>query len=338
MRNSARFCTRYWQVLALSLLVAGGGWWAMRKVPPVPPLLVKSDIGLFMPFETVDRPIVIQNCGKRAVAISDVQTCDGVRLPLGFPKAVPPQSAVALIVRVSGSDAPVKKTIILETNDATQPTVDCVIRGEPNLAVPYAIGAVTLGKVTAGQACPRVWRIENTCGSGTACNVVASSPYIVPVIREMKQTGSLDVDLQISAKAPRGKMVWHIFATTGVPARPFLVAECNAEIIRGARVSPENAFFGMVQGETMASRAIDIEVLDAEWETVEVNPPREKCLAVKTVRVEPRRYSLQVFLDPREMPETLHDTVTVHNGRGDCLPIPVMAVRATAAASSGATP
>lgn len=338
MRNSLRLGTRYWWVLALLLLAAGGGWRVLRKVPSPQPLLIKSDIGLFLPFEAVDRPIVIQNCGERAVAISNVRTCDGVRLPLGFPRAVPPRSAVALLVRVRGADAPVEKTITLETDAATQPTVDCLIRGEPNLAVPYAVDSITLGKVTAGQACPRVWKVVNACALGTACHVVASSPHVVPVIREMKETGSFDVDIRISESAPRGKMVWYMFATTGVPARPFLVAECNADIIQGARLRPENAFFGVVPGEAVAVRTLDIEVLDPQWETVEVGPPREKCLGIRLVKVEPRKYRLQVSLDPREMPETLHDSVTVRNGRGDCLTIPVMALRATAAASPTATP
>jgi hypothetical protein len=299
----------------------------MRKAPPVQPLLVKSDIGMFLPFGAVDRPILIQNAGKRAVAISNVRTCDGVRLPQGFPKTIPPQSAVALIVCVRGADAPVEKTITLETDDAARPFVDCVIRGEPDLGVPYAVDGITLGKLTAGQVCPRVWQIENACGLGTACHVVASSPHVVPVIREMKETGSFAVDIQISANAPRGKMAWYLFATTGVPARPFLAAECKAEIIRGARLSPENAFFGMVPGETVAARTIDIEVLDSQWETVAVDPPQEKCLSVKVVKTEPRKYHLEVSLDPREMPEALHATVTVHNGRGDGLQIPVLAVR-----------
>jgi hypothetical protein len=338
MRNSLRFCTRHGPVLVISLLAVGGGWWAMRRVPPAQPLLVKGDIGMLMPFETVDRPILIQNRGKRAIAISHVRTCPGVRLPLGFPQAIGPQSTVALIVRVRGSDALVEKTITLETDDTTCPAVDGVIRGEPNLAVPYAVDGITLGKVTAGQTCPRAWQIANACGLGTACHVVTSSPHVEAVIHERNETGNLDVDIQIRENAPRGKLVWYMFATTGVPARPFLVARCNAEIIRGARVSPESAFFGIVPGETVASRTIDIEVLDPQWETVEVEPPREKCLGVKVVKAEPHKYTLQVSLDPREMPETLQAMVAVHNGSGDGLQIPVLAVRATAAASSGATP
>jgi hypothetical protein len=321
-----RYC---WRWIAVAVLLGIIGLVINRGRSSPKPLVFQSDIGEFVPFEATERAIIIENPGRRFITINEVRPCCGVFLPYGFPKTIHPQSSAAMVVRVSCFDSAIEKAIKLITDDPVHPVAECVIRGKPDFSAPYAIKTIKLGKIVPGQTFPLVWGILKGNGPDLKCSVISSSMYITAFVQEADQHGNVGVDISVSKDAPRGTLVAHLFATTGVQARPTFSARLEAEVERGLRARPENVFFGVVKDEAVVSKRIGLEVLEPGWDKVEVDRPSDECLEVQTVQTGPSKYELHVSLNPEKMPKILNTVLTLRDSSGDSLQIRVIAVQST---------
>lgn len=320
---------RFWWFGIAVVVLLGIGLLTTLGTSASKTLIFQSDIGTFVPFRATERPIMIENPGRRLITINEVRPCCGILLPYGFPKTIRPQSTAAMIVCVHGSDSPLEKAITLKTDDPAHSVVKCVIRGNPDHSAPYAPEQIMTGKVVAGQKIASVWKIFKGNGPELACKVVSSSKYITAVVQEADQHGNVEIDIKVSNDAPRGKLAGFLFGTTGVEACPTFAARFVTEIVRGLWPHPENIFFGWVKDKAVVSRSIDLEVIEPGWDTVEVDSPSEECLDTQIIRIGQNKYKFHVSLNPEKMPQILDTVLTLHDRNGDSLQIPVIAAQGT---------
>jgi hypothetical protein len=230
-----------------------------------------------------------------------------------------------------------EKLIAFETDDPSHSLIECLIKGEPDFSAPYAIQNVGCGKITPGQVVHGFWQVFKGSGPDLTCQAVTTVPYIRVFVEQADAQGNVKLALEVSADAPRGELHGFIFVTTGVRANPSVSAEFHAEVERGIRMYPEHAYFGPVTGDTPVSREVTLEMLEPGWDVIQVNSPEQKCLEAKIEQVDHRQYKLKVFLDPTNMPQILKSNVTIRDGSGDSLQVPVFAMRNVPAPPSGAS-
>ena len=317
--------------VAIVLIVSFGlARWAANQGSAGQVVFADGDIGTFMPWDQIERPVTLKNSGKETVTITHVQTCCGVSVSHPYQKVIAPGSTVAVMLRIHTDDSPLEKEITFETDHPTYPLVACELTGRPDRSVPSAnrggIWRIT-ERVAPGQVLPDAYKILKGEGADLACTAVTSSPYVEATAPTTDEKGDVSFGVRISANAPRGKLTSFLFVTTGRYERPTLTVLLVTEVERGVRVSPQEAFFDVVRDNGPRTRTIEVEVVEPAWSIVLVETPEESCLDVAVRKTHEGKYELEVTLNGAEMPATLNSVITIHDGKGDRLEIPVLAMK-----------
>ena len=321
---------RYGWVAIVFVLSFGLVRWAGQRGPSGQFVFADGDIGTFMPWDQIERPVVLKNGGKQTVTIMHVQTCCGVSVPYPYQKVIPPGSTVAVMLRIRTDDGPLEKEITFETDHPTFPLVVCELTGRPDPSVPSAnrggLWRVT-EPVAPGQVLPAAYKILKGEGADLACTAVTSSPYVAATAPTTDEKGDVSFGLRISPDAPRGELTAFLFVTTGRRERLTLTVQLVTEVERGVRVSPQEAFFDVVRDNGPLTRTIEVEVVEPAWSKVLVETPEESCLDAKVRMTDEGKYELEVTLSGAEMPDVLNGVIVIHDGQGDRLEIPVLAMK-----------
>ena len=317
--------------VAIVLIVSFGlARWAGNRGPSGQFVFADGDIGSFMPWDQIERPVMLKNSGKETVTITHVQTCCGVSVSHPYQKVIAPGSTVAVMLRIRTDDSPLEKEITFETDHPTYPRVACELTGHPDRSVPSAnrggIWRIT-ERVAPGQVLREVYKILKGEGADLTCTAVTNSPYIEATAPRTDEKGDVSFGLRISPDAPRGKLTSFLFVTTGRRERPTLAVQLVTEVERGVRVSPAEAFFDVVRDNGPIARTLEVEAIEPAWSTVLVETPEDRCLDAVLRQIEQGRYELEVTLNGAEMPTTLNGVIAIHDGKGDRLEIPVLAMK-----------
>ena len=321
---------KYGWVAIVLVVTFGLARWAGQRGPSGQFVFADGDIGTFMPWDQIDRPVMLKNSGKQTVTITRVQTCCGVSVPYPYQKVIPPGSTVAVMLRIRTDDSPLAKEITFETDHPTFPLIACELTGRPDPSVPWAdkggIWRIT-EPVAPAQVLPDAYKILKGEGADLTCTAVTSSPYVETTASTIDEKGDVSFGLRISPHAPRGELTFFLFVTTGRRERPTLKVQLVIEVERGVRVSPEDAYFDIVRDNGLLTRTIEVEMVEPAWSTVLVETPEESCLDAKVRMTDEGKYELEVTLNGAEMPDALNGVIVIHDGEGDRLEIPVLAMK-----------
>ncbi len=326
----SKLVSQYGWVAIVFIVSVGLARWAGNRGPSGQFVFADGDIGTFMPWDQIERPVVLKNGGKETVTIMHVQTCCGVSVPYPYQKVIPPGSTVAVMLRIRTDDGPLEKEITFETDHPTFPLVACELTGRPDPSVPSAnrggIWRIT-DRVVPAQVLLDAYKIRKGEGADLTCTAVTSSPYVEATAPTADDKGDVSFGLRISPNAPRGELTAFLFVTTGRRERPTLKVQLVIEVERGVRASPEEAFFDIVRDNRSVARVIQLEVVEPAWSKVLVETPEESCLDAKVRMTDEGKYELEVTLTGAEMPNVLNSVVVIHDGQGDRLEIPVLAMK-----------
>ena len=322
--------SKYGWVASVLIVSVGLARWAGNRGPAGQFVFADGDIGTFMPWDQIERPVMLKNSGKETVTITHVQTCCGVSVSHPYQKVIAPGSTVAVMLRIHTDDGPLEKEITFETDHPTYPLVACELTGRPDRSVPSAnrggIWRIT-ERVAPGQVLREVYKILKGEGADLACTAVTSSPYVEATAPTTDEKGDVSFGVRISPHAPRGELTSFLFVTTGRRERPTLKVQLVIEVERGVRVSPQEAFFDVVRDNGPLTRTIEVEVVEPAWSTVLVETPEESCLDAIVRMTDEGKYELEVTLNAAEMPSALNAVIVIHDGKGDRLEIPVLAMK-----------
>lgn len=306
------------------------GWLLCGGLVPGPRLVVSDvDIGTYIPGQTIERAIRLENRGWRSLTIHGAIVCCGMSLPGGFPKNIAPRSTNFIVVRVPTPReyTALEQKIALTTNDRTNPVSRITIRGKPDTSFTATPTIIDLGYIVAGDRFPGVSTIRMVNNEKRLLNIVTSSPNIRASFRESSENGAIEIDLETAEETRRGKLQEYIYIRTGIPSQPNVIISILGKVERGLRPRPEQAFFGVVKSKTAVSRRISLEVIGQGWETVQVEPPACDGIEARLEQKDKKRFELHLSLDPSRIPQRLNSFVTLRGSSGDTMQIPILAVR-----------
>jgi hypothetical protein len=318
-------------LISLVILMVVCLCWLMVRSMLRPRLIVSDvDIGTYIPGQTVERVIHLENKGWRSLAVHKAYVCCGMSLPDGFPKRIAPQSINSIVVHMCtprGYTALYNK-VTLKTNDPTSPVSIIAIRGKPDTSITVDPPIVDLGYVIAGDKFPSVLKIRLADNKNWP-NFVSSSPQIILSSHDSSKNDAIEIDLEIAREADRYKLREYVYIKTGIPSQPNIIIPVRANVERGLRSRPEQVFFGVVKGKKVISRRISLEVIGPGWETIQVKPSPCDGINARVEQKDINRFELHVSLNPEKMPQFLKSYVTLLGMSGDTMQIPILAVRKT---------
>jgi len=315
--------------LGVMSVVAGAFVLAQSRTPrSVVPTDV--DLGIVHPGQIVDAAIPVENTGRAPLHILRVRPCCGVSVLSRIPLEIPARSAGIVRVRVRGHAAckPVRGNIFLEMDDESQPCALVGIKGDADPSLPLVWpNNVLLGYTVPGQEFTDVLQIRPREKDDYPRHVAASTSLVHPSLRKSRE-GLYAVDLEVAADATQGGIAEFLYVTMNSSENPNVIVPFSVHIERALQVRPAHLCFGLVDGQEMISRTIQLRRIDVGWELLEVSA--DDSAGCVELRLEPTgegTWRLHVSLDPSQMPDILDSHISVRGNKGEVIRIPLLAAR-----------
>lgn len=327
-------------IVGLVVLAAACLGWQWGQSFRIPRLVVSDvDMGNYIPGQKVQRVIRLENQGRGSLVVNEVKSCCGVSVVGGVPKKIPAASSDVIILQIRAPDDPLpfERSVVLHTNDPTNPARRVFVRGVPDLPVYVSPRSIDLKHVLVGEQVANAAMIMIPDNKQVTFSLTSSSPNVHACFPEEvlvtrlhdRDYGMFEMEVSVGEGTPRGPLREYLLLKTGLERRPYVVIPVTGVVERGVRVRPEQVFFGTVRGRSVASRVVRLEVVGPGWDTIRIEPPDCSGVTATLQQNGEHTFELHVFLDPTRMPAKLRSDITLEASSGDTITIPILAARQT---------
>jgi hypothetical protein len=320
----------YGVVVAVAVIgIAISGWCGGRRFARPTLLAFDLDLGVYSPGAVVERAIRLENSGWVPVRIYDVIPCCGTTLPQDFPKKVDARSQAVIVVRFQAPSSCValRRKLTLKTNDYANPIREITLTGTPDDAICVSPPSVECGYIAESMKRDNAVTVTVARKGEQPWYVSTSAPYVSAILRQDRAKGCVFADIEVLPSAPRGSFSEYLYIRTGDVKTPNIIVPVIGVVERGLRLRPQQVYFGAVDGTTAVSRTITLEKIGAGWSSITSKPVPCKGVSLQLVDESKPTCKLVVTLDPTVAPANIREDITLQNGSGDSIRIPLIAAK-----------
>lgn len=289
-----------------------------------PNMLVSNiDLGVYTPGQSFERVLPIANKGFRTLKISNIKTCCGVSLPLGYPRRIGPRTTAYIPVRVQTPvDYSELKRVVVVASENDKPYSEVYILGKPETSVIISPPAIDLGYIRPESHLNGVTKIS--CDEGIELQYATTSDAYLKAIQREYDNGKY-IDLSISKDAPYGEFREYIYIKTNFIKKRNLIVPVRGFLERGLRVRPLQVFFNLIEKGEKSRREVDIEVIDSTWNDFEIGSLQHSGIKAHIESESEKRFRLCVDIDPLKTPLPVNSFITLKNSLGESIKVPLTA-------------
>ena len=226
-------------VLAVALASCG------EDVAPVPGARLalaetSFDAGRLDPAAELAHAFAFRNVGGRPLRLAPLRSGCGCRAVASPSEVVPPgdSGSIELVCDVGDVAGPVRRTVTVDTNDATQPAVTLELAADVAADIAPVQPEFYFGRAVRGQRTARDLRLRVSDEAAAPRRAASEGGFFVASIE--KRGDDWRVALTVAPQTPAGVVRDRVVVETGSRSRPRLVVPVVGTVVEGAAAeSPE---------------------------------------------------------------------------------------------------
>jgi cytoskeletal protein CcmA (bactofilin family) len=264
----------------------------------------------------VEHHFLFRNAGDATLIVNNVRSSCGCTSVLLTSKEIPPGEAGSIKASFDskGYQGNVEKTITVESNDPSSPSVRLSLRGTVVSDITVTPQAINFGSLTKGRPVPpALLTISLREGARFKVTGVAADSDRV-VMKKIKDTKREFVyEVALAEKLPVGRVFGQITVTTDNEASRDIVVPYHAVVQGAVRADPQVVILGQVTPGTKVVRTVHLRSDDAVELAVTKTETTTPRLTAETAKVgDGTSYDMTLTFDPGDMKEgTIAERVTV---------------------------
>lgn len=256
------------------------------KTAGVPHLTVPQGLYAFGQIyrgEKVQHHFLLKNEGEAELEIQNVRASCGCTAASPSQKAVPPGGEAYIEVTFDSRNfvGKVTKTVLVDTNDPSEPTHTLVLEGFVVQEVIAEPSRLMLWQISQDAGRNFTVEVKSTAGLDfTVLEAQSSSRALEVTSIEEKSKGIYDIKLEVKKNSPIGRFGGDLVVHTSSKRQPIITIPFMGEVVGDVSIFPSQLSFGLVQKGVEVTKQVLITIHSQE-------------VQLAKMEVEPRLFSLR---------------------------------------------